>query len=117
MKEEIVVDGEVYIPKSKCKKTVVQNGDSSNPFMECGKDYFIRTVTHYFTGRLVWVGEKELAFEDVAWIADTGRFNEFLQGKTVNEVEPYPKGSTVIIGRGSLIDMVERDCGLLLAVK
>lgn len=85
----------------KNKKVVSQ---SDNPFMIPGKDYFIRTVTHYFTGRLVWVGDKELAFEDAAWIADTGRFNEFLQGKTVNEVEPFPKGSTILVGRGALID-------------
>ena len=90
---------------------------SDNPFWIPGKDYFVRTVTHYFTGRLVWVGDKEIAFEDAAWIADTGRFNEFLEGKVVNEVEPFPKGSTVVIGRGSIIDMVERTVGLLLSVK
>ena len=116
--KEIKIDGEVYIREADCKaKKSYPKGDESNPFMECGRDYFIRTVTHYFTGRLVWVGDKELAFEDVAWIADTGRFNEFLEGKTVNEVEPFPKGSTVLIGRGSLIDMVERKGDLLLEVK
>ena len=88
-----------------------------NPYMEIGKDFFVRTVTHYFTGRLVWVGEKEIVFEDAAWIADTGRFNEFLEGKTVNEVEPFPKGSKVMIGRGAIIDMVGRTSGLLLQVK
>ena len=118
--KEVKIDGEVFVRKSDIKNKVevrVPQGDKSNPFMELGKDFFIRTVTHYFTGRLIWVGEKELAFEDVAWIADTGRFNEFLEGKTVNEVEPFPKGSTVLIGRGALIDMTERKSGLLLAVK
>lgn len=90
---------------------------SDNPYMKIGKDFFVRTVTHYFTGRLIWVGEKEFVFEDAAWIADTGRFNEFLDGKVVSEVEPFPKGSKVIIGRGALIDMVERTSGLLLGVK
>lgn len=118
--KEIKIDGEVFVKKSDIQETLkwkVPEGDKSNPFMETGKKYFIRTVTHYYTGRLLWVGDKELAFEDVAWIADTGRFNEFLLGKTVNEVEPYPQGSTVIIGRGALVDMVEINFGLYLGVK
>lgn len=99
------------------KKKADVKSKSDNPFMEIGKDYFLRTVTHYFTGRLVWVGDKEIVLEDVAWIADTGRFNEFLQGKTVNEAEPFPKGSRVIIGRGAIVDMTERLGGLILTVK
>lgn len=119
MIKKIKIDNEEYIrvadiPKPKVKAPA---GDKSNPFMEIGKDYFIRTVTHYFTGRLVWVGEKEIALEDVAWIADTGRFNEFISGKSVNEVEPFQPGQIVIVGRGSIIDMTERLGGLLTIVK
>jgi len=101
-------DGEEYIKKSECKKNnFCPKGDKSNPFMEIGKCYFIRTVTHYFTGRLIWVGDKEIVLEDACWIADTGRFNEFMKEKTVNESEPFPD-KPVIIGRGSIIDMTER---------
>jgi len=103
--------------KSDSKAAVVQVGDASNPFMVLGGYFFIRTVTHYFTGRLVWVGDKEIAISEAAWIADTGRFNEFVAGKTVNEVEPFPVGATVIVGRGSIIDMVERPGEPLLTVK
>jgi hypothetical protein len=120
MKDEIVVEGEKYVKKSTIKekvKLVIPKGKPDNPFMEIGMEYFIRTVTHYFTGRLIWVGEKEIALEDVAWIADTGRFNQFVKGETVNEVEPFPQGSKVIVGRGAIIDMVERIGGLLLTVK
>lgn len=115
----IVIDGEKYVKQTDIPETVVKvpEGDKSNPFMEIGKDYFIRTVTHYFTGRLIWVGEKEIVLEDVAWIADTGRFNQFVAGKTVNEVEPFIAGKAVIIGRGAIIDMTERIGGLLLEVK
>ncbi len=88
-----------------------------NPYMVIGKDYFIRTVTNYFTGRLVWVGDKEIVLESVAWIADTGRFNEFLQGKALNEAEPYPQSLSVIIGRGAIVDMSERIGGLVTTVK
>ena len=110
MMNKIVIDGEEYMKTKDCVKN---NGD--NPYMEIGKCYFIRTVTHYFTGRLIWVGDKELVLEDVCWIADTGRFNEFVEGGVGNETEPFPKGKTVIIGRGSIIDMVEHE--LILRVK
>jgi hypothetical protein len=70
---------------------------------EIGRNYFIRTVTHYYTGRLIWVGDKELLLENVSWVADTGRFSNALKQGVFNEVEPYPKGR-VIIGRGSIID-------------
>ena len=112
----INIDGVEYIKKSDVKTTEIPNGDKTNPFFVVGNEYFIRTVTHYFTGRLVWVGEKEIAIEDAAWIADTGRFNEFLAGKTVKEVEPYQEG-VVIIGRGAIIDMSTRVGGLLRTVK
>ncbi len=115
----ITIDGVEYVKKSDIPKAKVSLpvGDKSNPFFVVGKDYFIRTVTHYFTGRLVWVGDKELVIEDAAWIADTGRFNEFVAGKTVNEVEPFPKGAPVVIGRGAIVDMTERVGGLLSVVK
>lgn len=117
--ETLKIDEVEYVKKDSIKKQViVPKGDESNPFMETGKVYFIRTVTHYFTGRLLWVGEKELAFEDACWIADTGRFNEFLKSKdNVSESEPFPQGSILMIGRGSLIDMVEYNAGLILGVK
>lgn len=111
---KIMIDGEEYMKKTDCKKSVPAS-DSDNPFMEIGLTYFIRTVTHYFTGRLIWVGDKELCLEDVCWIADTGRFNEFAKGDSVNESEPFPKGARVIIGRGSIIDMTEHE--LILTVK
>jgi hypothetical protein len=106
--QEIDVNGVKYVRKDSIKKVDIPQGDESNPFFEIGKSYFIRTVTHYFTGILIWVGDKELCLENVAWIADTGRFNEFMAEKTVSEVEPFPDGQRVIIGRGSIIDMSER---------
>lgn len=116
--QTINIDGVDYVKKADIPKisSVAPGGDKSNPYFVVGKDYFIRTVTHYFTGRLVWVGDKELAIEDAAWIADTGRFNEFVAGKTVSEVEPFPEG-VVIVGRGAIVDMCERVGGLLLKVK
>lgn len=68
-----------------------------------GEKYFIRTVTHYYTGRLVAVYPTELVLSDVAWIADTGRFNAALEKGTLSEVEPMP--GEVILGRGAIVDV------------
>ena len=82
-----------------------------------GSNYFIRTVTHHITGRLVKVTPQELVLVDAAWIADDGRFHEAMASGTLNEVEPYPDGAEVIVGRGSLIDATQWVHPLPRAVK
>jgi hypothetical protein len=76
---------------------------TQHPF-EVGKNYFIRTVTHHHTGRLVEVTNQELVLTDAAWIADDGRLTDALKTGIFNEVEMFPTGSRVIVGRGSIID-------------
>lgn len=49
-----------------------------HPF-EVGKNYFIRTVTHHHTGKLVAVYDHELVLENAAWIADDGRLSDALK--------------------------------------
>ena len=63
MVKMIVVDGVKYVKESDIPKGKVKvvDGKKDNPFMEIGKSYFVRTVTHYFTGRLIWVGDKEIS--------------------------------------------------------
>ena len=68
-----------------------------------GSSYFIRTVTHYYTGKLKHIFSDTLVFEEAAWIADTGRFFDFLRDGKVNEVEPFV--SDVIIPKGSIVDV------------
>jgi hypothetical protein len=63
-----------------------------------GKNVFIRTVTHYYTGRLEAVEDGFLHLEQAAWVADTGRFGEALAKGTLSEVEPYPSGCAVSLG-------------------
>ncbi len=79
--------------------------ESSHPY-KIGKAYFIRTVTHHLTGRLIKVTSKELVLEDAAWIADDGRFHQAIKDGVLNEIEPFTDGE-VIVGRGALIDCVE----------
>ena len=71
---------------------------------EVGKNYFIRTVTHHLTGRLIAVTNHELWLEDAAWIADDGRFSQAIETGIFEEVEPFPTGRKVAVGRASLID-------------
>ena len=79
--------------------------EASHPY-EVGKNYFIRTVTHHLTGKLIKVTSKELVLVDATWIADDGRFMNALRDGKLNEVEPFPDGDSVIVGRGALIDTV-----------
>lgn len=86
-------------------QSLLKGPEISNPY-KIGKSYFIRTVTHHLTGRLIKVTAKELVIEEAAWIADDGRFYDALKTGNLNEIEPFPDGE-VIIGRGSIIDCVE----------
>jgi hypothetical protein len=70
-----------------------------------GEKYFIRTVTHYYTGRLVAVTESDLVLDEAAWIADTGRFATALSTGTINECEPFP--GQVLVSRGAVVDACE----------
>ena len=83
-----------------------QQMDASNPY-EIGKNYFIRTVTNFYTGKLESVGSKELVLSSVCWIADTGRFSDAMNSADkMSEIEPYPPDVPVIIGRGAIVDAV-----------
>lgn len=77
--------------------------DTDHPW-KIGQAYHIRTVTHYWTGRLAAVTAQELVLEEAAWIADTGRFADFFT-EGPNEVEPID--GPVIIGRGAIVDAQE----------
>jgi hypothetical protein len=70
---------------------------------EIGEKYFIRTVTYFYTGRLVAVTQHELVLEEACWIADTGRFTQALAKGEFGETEPFPPGK-VMIGRGAIVD-------------
>jgi len=72
-----------------------------------GKPFMVRTVTHIVTGRLQAVTDKEFVMTDAAWIADTDRYANAVKSGVFKEVEPYPDGVTVFVGRGSLIDAAE----------
>lgn len=76
---------------------------SQSHSLPVGKQVIIRTVTHYYTGRIVAVTDSDCVLEDAAWIADTGRWSDALRNSTANEVEPYI--DPVIISRGTIVDV------------
>ncbi len=64
--------------------------------------YLIRTVTLYYTGRVVAITDTDLVLAEAAWIADTGRFHDCLTTGQFNEVEPFVH--PVIVPRGAIVD-------------
>ena len=85
----------------KTAKKTEKTTEKLHPY-EIGKNYFIRTVTHHYTGKLVDVFPHELVLSRACWIADDGRFADALKTGNFNEVEPF--ASDAIIGRGAIVD-------------
>lgn len=67
-----------------------------------GEQYFIRSVTHYAVGKLEEITGGFLIFSSASWIADTGRFSDFLKSGVADEVEPIPGLYRLAIG--SIVD-------------
>ena len=88
--------------------------NEKNPLVE-GTPVLIRTVTHYYTGRVVAVSDADILLEDAAWITDTGRFNAALVKGDLEEVEPFP--DPVLVNRGAVVDITRWAHDLPRAVK
>lgn len=70
-----------------------------------GDKVFVRTVTHYLTGRVKRICGKFLILQDAAWVADTGRFMQAIQDGVLNEVEPVT--CDVTLNTDTIIDSYE----------
>jgi hypothetical protein len=70
-----------------------------------GKNVVIRTVTMFHVGRLESVDDGFAALDDAAWVADTGRWSEFLTTGEAREVEPFP--GRCYISLGAVVDVCE----------
>lgn len=97
-------------------KTTKAKQKLPNP-IRVGNTVLIRSVTHFYTGRIVEKTKDELVLEDAAWIADTGRFSVAVSTGALNEVEPYPDGTAVAVGRGAIVDVADWKFALPRAVK
>lgn len=79
-----------------------QHVEPNISFYKVGEDYVLRTVTMIYLGKLKQETHEALILEDCAWIPDTSRWSEFLQGKKPNEMEPYSED--VIVYKTALLD-------------
>jgi hypothetical protein len=112
--EKIVINGVEYVRKDSIESLPksLEEQRASNPHWpwELGKKYSIRTGTMHDHGTLVGVTEHELVLKNAAWIADSGRWMNYITGQSQpNEVEPFSKEYLVIVGRGALVDAQELD--------
>lgn len=95
------------ILKEELTTTKTEVKDTSCPY-EVGKNYHVRTVTMAVAGKLKAVYSNELVLENASWVADTGRFNEYLADTSkLNENEPFKYD--VIVGRGAIVDCTQVD--------
>jgi len=100
---EVEVNGKVYVLKDslpKQSKTANVKSIQKHPYT-IGKQWIIETVTKYWVGDIVAVTETEFVLERAAWIADTGRFNEFMKTGKPSELEPA--NGPVVISRGGYV--------------
>lgn len=70
-----------------------------------GDAVIVRTVTMYYTGRILRVYPGELVLGDAAWVADTGRWSSALSTGSLSEVEPYPGEGLCIVSRAAIVDV------------
>ena len=63
---------------------------------------FIRTVTHYYVGRVGAINKLFVTLKDASWVADTGRWHQALKDGTLNEIEPFVDPVSIAIG--SIVD-------------
>ena len=85
----------------------------SHPY-KIGQNYFIRTITFFYVGKLKAVYDDVLVLSEASWVADTGRFNNALKSGLTNEsnseIEPFV--NDVLIFRGALVDATVYDFDL-----
>ena len=70
-----------------------ENTESSlgeTSLFQVGRNVFIRTVTHYFTGRVIDTKEGFVILDSPASIPSTGRLYDAIRDCKFDEVEPLP---------------------------
>ena len=66
-----------------------------------GKKWFFRTVTYHLMGKVVKRMGNFLQLEKASWVADSGRFMNFIKNGDLNEVEPV---GTAFINMSTVTD-------------
>jgi hypothetical protein len=76
--------------------------DISNYDEMVGHSFFFRTVTYHLVGKITKRVGKFFQLEQASWIADSGRFMDFIKSGKVNEVEPV---GTCFVNLEAVTDM------------
>ena len=71
--------------------------------LDIGKKYLVLTVTHYYTGECVESTPGRTVLKDGAWIPDTGRLTDAIESGEFQEVEPLPKGESLVINTSAIV--------------
>lgn len=66
-----------------------------------GKKMFFRTVTYHMIGKVKKIIGDFLQLENASWIADSGRFMDFIKYGHAQEVEPV---GTVLLNIKTVVD-------------
>ena len=72
-----------------------------------GKKMFFRTVTFSEIGEVVDVVGDFAILKNASWVADTGRFNDFLKDGVSSDVEIEPYPDMVMVSLKSVTSMTE----------
>ena len=86
---------------------LLEKKDSSGSELpvKISEKYFVRTVTHYVVGNLEEITGGFLVFSSASWVADTGRFTDFLATGEAAEIEPVKGLYRVAVG--SVVDIFD----------
>ncbi len=84
-----------------------QMSKSNETYLQIGKSYHIRTVTYATAGKLKAITKNEFVFESASWVADTGRFNEYI--KDTSRVKENEYIGEIIVNRDAVVDVIEID--------
>ena len=108
--EKITLNGKTYIEEEVEVITPKDTLYTEREF-QIGKDYFIRTVTFVFVGKVIKENKRFVSLTSCSLIADTGRFNKAMEKgietESNAEIEVYPSNTVVNIGIGTIIDFCE----------
>lgn len=74
--------------------------------MKVNENWLVQTITHYIIGTIETFDEKEIWFKSgtVSWIANTGRFYNFMRVGVVEETEVEPFCDVpVMVKQGAIV--------------
>lgn len=68
-----------------------------------GGKYFFRTVTYHSLGKVIKIVGSFLQLESASWIADSGRFSDFISNGIPSNAEVEPVGA-VFVNINTVVD-------------